>query len=344
MSNMAAYARIFETGTSDEWVEKRKNAASELRKWFEALSPQDAIKTASAIATSLGNGSSLPEEISTIGEEKIQKQASSFVRSADQGELQIKVVMSAVAIDIVSEVPTGRGWTAADALAAAFWSALSFQHPLEQSKIEKLRQDLLAASSARVLLVADAARTRHSVPSIGPVNIDQDSAPGAKVNQAFSRAVAPMVTAMCDNAALDREELDFLWWLLSDRSYILNEPFAGMSDVVRAVAAGFDAAAKLRRLPGDAHRNIVLRNVADGEAVSLAQLLEKLGERRAIIAASLGAPMTDAPAVFPLMTAIATGSSDAAFAARELSPREWGARALLEGALHHLQPGAAGGL
>lgn len=344
MSNMAEYARIFDTGTSDEWVEKRKSAVTEIKGVYDRLEPQGAISTASIIAASVANGSALPEDISNGAELMIQNHASSFVRSADRGELQIKVVMLAAAIDFVNDAPETHGWTNADALAAAFWSALSFQRPLEQVKVEKLRQDVLVASRNRVLRVADSARRRRTIPQIGNVNIDQDSAPGTKVNQAFMRAVEPTVSAMRDNAALDREELDFMWWLLSERSETLKESLGGMSGAVRAVVAGLDAAAKLRRLPTDAHRNIVLRNVPEGDPLSLSELIDKLGDRGTRLAASLGARMTDASAVFPLITAIASGVIAIPFANEKLNASEWGARALLEGAIYHLNAGTAGEL
>ncbi|CAE6796866.1 hypothetical protein R75461_04993 [Paraburkholderia nemoris] len=344
MSNMAEYARIFDTGTSDEWVEKRKSAATEIKGVYDRLEPQGAIATASIIAASIADGSALPEDIANGAELRIQNHASSFVRSADQGELQIKVVMLAAAIDFMNDAPETHGWTNADALAAAFWSALWFQRPLEQAKVEKLRQDVLVASRSRVLRVADSARRRRPIPQIGNVNIDQDSAPGTKVNQAFMRAVEPTISAMRDNAALDREELDFMWWLLSDRSETLKESVGDMPGAVRAVVAGLDAAAKLRRLPTDAHRNIVLRNVTDGDPLSLSELMGMLGDRRTRLAASLGARMTNASAVFPLITAIASGDTGIPFANEKLTASEWGARALLEGAIYHLNAGTAGGL
>lgn len=344
MSNMAEYALIFQTGTSDEWVEKRIKAVADMKGWFEKLTPGGAIINASAIATSIASGEALIDEIAIVGEGMIREYASSFVRSVDEGELQIKVMMAAAAVDFIRETPYGDGWTTADALAAAFWSALWYQRRVEQVKVEKLRQDLLVASRTRVLKVADTARKRRPIPPIGQVNVDQSSASGGKVNAAFSRAVEPMVTAMRDNAALDREELEFMWWLLSDRSDILGEPLAGLPGSVRAVSAALDAAAKLRRLPADAHRNIVLRNVADGDLLSLTELIAELGDRRPKLATGLGVLMGEAPAVFPLITAISTGKSDGPLAGGKLAASEWGARALLEGAIHHIHASTAGGL
>ncbi len=344
MSNIAEYAFIFGTGTDDDWVTKRKLAVSDLKVWLEGLVPAGAITTAGAIAASLENGAALPDAIAKLGEAKIQAHAPSFVRSGEQGELQIKVMIIAAAIDLIDQQPSNTGWNALDALAAAFWSALSFQSPLEDGKIEKLRSDLLAASRRRVLLVANSARKRRAIPTIGLVSIAQDSAAGTKVNNAFSRAVEPTITAFQENASLDREELDFLWWMISDRSDILDEPFTGMTAGVRAVAAGLDAAAKLRKLPSDAHRNIVLRNAADGEPMSLPDVVEALGDHREKLAASLQPWIADARAVFPLLVAIREGQGTARRGEKAMSPEDWCARALLEGAIHHLQTGTTGGL
>ncbi|BCG86889.1 hypothetical protein MesoLj113c_29990 [Mesorhizobium sp. 113-3-9] len=345
MSNMAEYARIFDTATGDDWVEKRKLAVTDAKRWMGELSTSQAIKIASGIAAAVA-GSALPSEIVAAGEQKIQNHASSFVVSADEGELQIKVVLMAAAIDVVSHRPAAEGgWGSADALAASFWSALWFQAPLDQPKIERLRQDLLSASRERVLQVASDARRRRAVPKIGPVNIAQDSVAGTKVNTAFTRAIEPMVSVMRENAALDREELDFMWWVLSDRSDSLDEPFAAMPEATRAVVAGFDASAKLRKLPADAHKNIVLRNIVSEEKLALLELVKQLGDRRAALVEHLQTPLVaEAPAVFPLIDAITTGSSKVPFAAEKLAPSEWGARALLEGAIRHLQVGTVGTL
>jgi hypothetical protein len=344
MSKIAEYARIFETGTSDEWVEKRKGAAQELMGWFRSQSPQEVVTTASALASSIAGTGSLPESIALQGEQVIQRHASSFVRSADQGELQITVLLAAAAIDVINETPTEAGWTAPDALAAALWSALSFQRPLGQPKIENLRKDLLNDSRERVRTVAETARKRQDIPEIGAVSIDQDSEAGTKVNTAFRRAVEPMVFAMRNNAALDREELDFMWWLLSERSEILDEPLSNLDNSVRAVIAGFDAAEKLRKLPADAHRNIVLRGVARDEPLSLSELLGKLGERRSVLKSALRIPPSAAPDVFPLIRAIVSDADSVEFSDEKRSPLDWGARALLEGAIIRLYDDEVGGL
>lgn len=344
MNKIAEYALIFQTGTSDEWVEKRINAVADIKKWLVEFSHTDSIINASSIASAISSGEPLPDAIAVAGEEMLREHAKSFVRTSKDGELEIKVIMAAAAEELICEADLGGGWDTADALAAAFWSALWFQQPVEQAKLDGLRQNLLRASRIRVLKIAESARVRRPIPPIGPVNIDQSSTAGARVNAAFSRAVEPMVLAMRDNASLDREELDFLWWMISERSNALDEPLSALSNSVRAVCGGIDAAAKLRRLPADAHRNIVLRNVVDDNPLSLAELLVELGDRRTKLAESIGHPMHAAPAVFPLLIAISTGESSGALSTQKYTPSDWGARALLEGSIHYIQTNKNGGL
>jgi hypothetical protein len=344
MSNIAEYALIFQTTTSDEWVEKRISAIADIKRWLEAMSRTDVITCASAIATSIGANQALPPVYGIAVENIIREHAKSFVRSENSGELEITVLVSAAAEDLIEEALSDNGWKTVDALAAALWSALGAQQSLSVPKLEKLRQNLMSASRSRVLETGERSRTRRPIPPIGSVNINQDSSAGSRVNQAFSRAVEPMVNAMQENAALDREELDFLWWLMSDRSEILDEPMASLNNTVRAVTAGLESAAKLRKLPAEAHRNIVLRNVEEGEPLSIVELLEVAGAHRQKWSKSLGTILDGAPAVFPLFAAIVGEEDKGILSAVKLSPYEWGQRALLEGAIHHIHAHTNGGL
>jgi hypothetical protein len=288
------------------------------------------------LAGSLASGTSLPEAIANEVAGHIREHAPSFVRVDAFGDLQVTVVACVAALSLVSSDLTGGGWTCPDALAAGLWSALWFQQPLSEVKLEELRLDLLSASRVRVSKVAQSARLRREVPEIGPVTIDQNSLNGSKVNNAFARAVGPMVGALRDNAALDREELDFMWWLLSERSELLDEPLAVLHGASRAVVCGLDAAGKLRRLPANAHRDIVLHKVSGTERASLGEVLDMLGERRNRIAQGLGTRAKECADVFPLIFAICEGATSHPFSAEKLAPSEWAARALLEGAIHRL--------
>jgi hypothetical protein len=334
---MAEYARILGTGVDDDWVVKRKKAAARVVEWYRGLSTLDALGAASALSSAIVGTFLLPSQLASKGEATIQEYAPSFLRDSENGDLEILVVMLAAAAEFIAEVSHASGWNAQDALAAGLWSALWFQVPLSEAKLEKLRTDLLKASRDHVLAVANSSRTRRVIPQVGPVNIGQDSPAGQKVNTAFAKAVQPLLEALVENAALDREELDFAWWLLSDRSDTLDKPFGQFENGPRAVVTGFEAALRLRKLPADAHRHMVQRNIINGGEMSLSELLSALGDDRGKIAAAVQSPLQDLVSVFPLLVAIQTGSGPANVGDQKFGAREWAAKSLLESAIYHLQ-------
>jgi len=335
MNKLAEYALLFGAIVNDDWVEKRRKAVADILQWIAKFSAQDAIRHASDLANAMGNVEKLPSATSALIAGKIQEHAVSFVASSESDELQIKVLLAVAVMDLFDqELPTSQS-EVADLLAAALWSALSYQLPIEETKSENVRRDLLEACRARALSAADAGRERTQVPAIGVVTISQDSPAGLKVNQAFRKAVEPMVVALESNAELDREELDFMWWLLANHSDSLDVPLAALPSPTRALASGIDAANRLKKLPGHGHRHIVLRDVLDGEPIALPELLAAITDHRENLAAALPPP-AQAPAVFPLLYAIANCSSEAEFSSQRRSLADWGARALLEGSVARL--------
>lgn len=335
MKKLAEYALVFGAAVNDDWVEKRAAAVIDIVEWIAAFSAQEAVRYASELANAMGNVEKFPGPTSSVIVEKIQKHAVSFVAKSQHDELQIKVLGSMAAIHFFEVELSDSQSACADILAAALWSALSYQIPIEETKIEAIRRDLLVASRARALNAANAGRERMPVPAVGAVTISQDSPTGAKVNQAFSKAVAPMLEALEKNAELDREELDFMWWVLGNHSDSLDLSMAELPLPTRAVASGIDAANRLKKPPGNGHRHIVLRDVRGGDPLSLAELLSSITAHREKLAAAL-TPPTQAPAVFPLLYAIANSSSDAAFSSEKRPAGDWGARALLEGSVARL--------
>lgn len=140
---------------------------------------------------------------------------------------------------------------------------------------------------------------------------------------------------MRENAELDREELEFLWWTIEDWSITLGGRLSDANPLVRAVIAGVDGASKLRRLPASGHRNVVLRGVSAGSPATLSALLTVLGDHRATLAKAINVGRVDqsSATVFPLFAALASGDINRSGADIERDAREWGARALLEGGI-----------
>lgn len=340
MSNLAIHMRIASLQVSNEDVDTRQAAVSELVEvWGKLKNPTVIIGKAAEIAHAIG-GNGNPT--TTLGEEvqcAIQKHASAFLHT--ERPLEIGISSGVAAIELLSSSPSDSGWMAPDIFAAALWSALDFQTPLD-GKREALRIEVLEVARSRSLKASELSRQRSAVSDFGELTIATDAE--AKVTSNFKKATNATITALRRNAALDREELDFLWWVQLSRSRLLNRPLASINEPVRLVAAGIEAAGHLRRLPCEVHRDVVLRTLDADPELDLADLIAVIGSDRDALGSRYGSGIvSQAPTVFPLLHALATGSSSADGAKASRKSGDWGTRALLEAGLaqmHATGPGA----
>lgn len=333
MSVMAKYVRIFWPDPKDEDVKRRNAAVATIQTWISAFDdPWTPIRLASALADAVADGDARNEFAQKVEQAIIDAGSAAFVR--DDHDLEIIVVALVSVLDLFRREPDYSGWTPVDVLAAGLWSALSFQSPASKETLELLRQEVLAAARTRTMLIADRSRKRALVPEIGLLSISEADPTGQRANTAYRKATEPLVKALRENAELDREEIEFLWWTIEDWSEALDCRFSDADPLVRAVIAGIDGASKLRRLPASGHRNVVLRGVPAGSPAGLAALLAALGGHRMTLAKSInGERVGQSATVFPLLAAIESGDAARGGADIERDARDWGARALLEGGI-----------
>ena len=335
MNMLAKHMRITGLQVSNDDVDARKAAASSLKTAWGKISDVDAIiAKATDVAHSLG-GDGIPSM--ALGDEvqaAVQKKASAFLH-VDR-PLDVGIVSGVASCELLSSSPDQSGWLIVDVWAAALWSALGFQSALDDEKREALRANVLLDARARSIAGADAARKRSQVPDFKEVTLTAGAE--AQLTKAIATATGPTIEALRRNAALDREELDFLWWAQLNRSRLLNRPFAIINEPTRLVASGIEAAGLLRRMPSEAHREIVLRTLDANPELDLAELLTVLGDDRASLAVKFGQALpSGSTTVFPLAHAIVTGTSDIPGASLKRRAEEWGARALLESALLNMR-------
>jgi len=341
MSIMAKHSQIIWADPIDADVDARNKAVAALQVQLAGQTTFDAIRTAGAIADGFA-GDCFPAHLSATVESAISKESPAFVLKGK--ELQGTVCLAVAALAFVEQSPIERtGWQTADALAAALWSALAFQDQVENGKLEELRGSLMLACRDRIAAVAKEARVRHDVPDVGTLSIPEADPAGNRANAAYRKATAPVIAALKSNQELDREEINFLWWVLADHSSVLECPLETKGAVPRAVAAGLEGAQMLRRLPGDGYRHAALRRIGMTEELSITAMLAAVGEDRARLTKDFtGGWAIDIPTVFPLLAALCS-TQDVKCPAMTLDARGWGARALLEASIVAMESRFAGG-
>ncbi|MGN4068064.1 GTPase-associated system all-helical protein GASH [Burkholderia gladioli] len=354
MENLATYMRITGSLVSNDDVNTRRSAIKDLSEaWRKSRPIEQSLATAAGIAQALYNEIPLAPfgaEIQTA----VQAHASAFLY--EESPLEVGIVGGMAFIEIAKAKPNATNeYTTAEVLCAAVWSALSYQQPLAEVKREQLRSEALRAAGDYVSHAADASRARSQVDDFGalaitlaaPVKkegeaeVDPKALPSASSN--FTKATLATIAALRRNAALDREELDFLWWAQLSRSRLLNKQVASLAEPLRFVTAGIEGADYLRRLPCEVHRDIVLRTLDKDPELNLKDLLSTIGEEREKIGSRyVNGLATKWPTIFPLLNALVTGQSNGPHQAVKRRASEWGARALFEaGMVRYFGTGAA---
>ncbi|MBZ9772505.1 GTPase-associated system all-helical protein GASH [Mesorhizobium sp. CO1-1-8] len=334
MDNLPVHMRITSLTPTNEDVDARRAAILKLSAaWGKITDVGKILNKAEMIADSLGGDGQPFEDFGLEVQEALQKHASAYLYI--ESPLDVGVCAGIAALSILAGVPGSGGWTIADIYSNALWSALAYQPTLAEEKREKLRREVLDLAQKRSQLAADKARERTAVPDVG--NLAVTIAEGAEPTTTFKQATGATIEALRRNAALDREELDFLWWVQLNRSRLLKRAFGGMVEPLRLVACGIEAASHLRRLPADLHYDLVLRSLDEDPELDLKELIAVIGEDRQLLAASINSTLVGRhPLVFPLLHALATGEVDPSGADEKRKASTWAGRALLEAGLSRM--------
>lgn len=344
MERLAVHMRITGTQVSNEDVDTRRSAIADMLVDLAKGKPiEQSLARATEIAQALHENDA-PAALGAEVQAAIQKHASAFLYEESPLEVGIVAGMAFVELAKPKTTPTAE-WTTIEVLSASLWSALSYQSPLAEPKREALRAEVLKTAEDKACKSAEASRARSTVSDFVDLVVTAPAADATdtKITSNFRKATDATVAALRRNAALDREELDFLWWAQLGRSRILGKNLTSLAEPVRLVTSGIEAAKYLRRLPCDVHRDVVLKTLDKDPEMDLKKLLHALGGDGYKLGGSYaGGWVTKWPTVFPLLNALATGVADAPGHAIKRRASEWGARALLEaGMMQYFQNGAA---
>ena len=331
--DIAKCVRIFDPDPADDFVAKREAAIRDLRSRFlKKPNVAGLMRLVSEVSVVFGDSPKSPASITENIEAAIKKQSVSFVRDGRDLEMCVCAATALVAV-IESGTRARSSFNIPDVLAVAMWSGASFLPPCTEPKLEEFRSQAIDIARSRILKAGLEKRVRKQIQDFGRFGDDNFT------HKAFEQATKPTVHALTDNAALDREEIDVLWWVLAGTSEILKRPLSSLSPECRAVATGIELGALMRRLPSQSHRNLSMRGIDEGNPLPLTKLLDGLGDDRSPIAATFAneSLIDHAPSVFPLLWAIRTGDGTMNGADLARSMREWCARALLERAVLRIQ-------
>ncbi len=309
MADIARYCRIFDQTPSDDLVTKRTQGIEALRKaWLKKTDVEGLVRLASGVADALQDPNALPASLATEAVTPLKKFSPALIYQGHELEI---AVCSAVALlawlessSPSDDVPMSK----TGCIASALWCALAVQTPSSNLKLEELRRQVLSQAQEWVLNCGILTRRRKTIPDF-EMPLQEGEVPDApKLLEKVEIAADATISALRENAIRDREELDLLWWALSDFSETLSRPLSALPPVLRAITGALEISKIMRRLPTESHKQLVIRQIEDTEAMSFEAILADLGEDRAKLAGihSGSKIVSDLPRVFPLLSAIAT--------------------------------------
>lgn len=336
MTSIAGHIRIFDHEPTDDLVLKRTVAIAELSKTYrEGKSVADILRMANDIAFAVQPQGAFSTQQGAMIETAIRKSSEAFIAEGHELEMLVCDMLGALG-SLDGDVSASGKTTSTDIFSLGLWSALSFQKKRTEAKLEALRAELMDAAHAHCMKSASRSRDRYAVadPAFkAPETLD--AAGVEKGLEPFQKAIANLRA----NAAVDREELDLLWWIMSDRSTLLGRRLSTEKNVASAAAAsGIEASLLLRRMPATAHCHLALRNVSKGNSMTLPELVAMIGDdREALFSPFKGdSNVSTCPTIFPFLRALQTGATSDANAKVKRTLEDWSARALLESAISHL--------
>jgi hypothetical protein len=264
--------------------------------------------------------------VAALVESSIREQSTAFIRAGHELEL---VTVALLGLDqAILTAKRAIGLSVGDVIATATWLALSLQPPSADTKLEMLRSEVLR--DARNLALSRASSSRVRKP-VGDIKIDAFAADLSDASTKVKTGVEDPIGTLRENAILDREEIDFLWWALSNYSPSLKRQLSAAPPLAAAIAAGIEAGQTLRRLPAEGHKHVVMRHVREHDPLALTEIVGALGgDKEALAKAVIGDRPAKFPAVFGLLSTLIEAAGAPSGPGQKDTTSEWAGRALLE--------------
>jgi hypothetical protein len=335
MSRLAVHMRIANVEPTNDEVTSRQQAITALTLTWRSLDDLgDIVLKANRIAIALGSDGNPAPELGEEVQSAIQQTAPAYLYEERPLDVGICAGLSALTLVTEDAGEDYAGMSHRDIFSAVLWSALSYQPELEEPRREALRAELRDACSKRCADAAEAARCRVEVEEFDAVDTLEEEETLDDVRHTAASAIA----ALKHNATLDREELNFLWWALLNRSRLLKRPLSGIPEPVRLVACAIEGAQYLTALPAEVHRDLALRTLDADPTLTHEALLKKVGADRAALNEVFGEVeiVAQAPEAFPVLHSLKVAKASLWGAAISRSSSEWASRVLLEAAIAQL--------
>ncbi|MCL5746177.1 MAG: hypothetical protein M1541_19980 [Acidobacteria bacterium] len=243
LNHTMEFLRIADVQPSDEKVRKRRECASELL--TQVASRDNRALLLAFLQGVIGGfeGAPFSQDAAAVALliKSIKDRDATLPHDLTENAIELRAVAAITIGELLTNQPDGAPADEAVLAALALQSALS-SRPAVSNKYSRSMLGALATASEKVL--GAAARRRRHKANGALARLDKLKKPveGNDVWEAILPVVTAAVREVSTQEAVDREELDTLWWMFGAYSEVEQKPLAELSPSAAAFCSGFELA------------------------------------------------------------------------------------------------------
>ena len=261
------FLRIADPQPTDEKVRKRTESAQELLTAFAGGS--DILLEVLQGVVAGFDSMPLTQESQSVGLliKAIKDRDATLPLDLKENALELRAVASIVVGEIITHQPKGIPTDQAVVAALSLRSALSLR-PAASEKYIKWALDTLLSASDETLQVAAGLRRKRGTPTLHRLATIKESAPATDLWTVVVPSIRSAMQEVTDQAAIDREEIETLWWMFSAYSELEKKALASLAPAAAAFVSGIELARRALLPPAPSSFAMVGRAVETGRKSS----------------------------------------------------------------------------
>jgi hypothetical protein len=276
LSKTFEFLRIADVQPNDEKVRRRKQSAADLLAQFDAGGNQEILLAFLQGVVAGFDKATFSQESPAIGMliKAIKDQDAAFPEDLKENAVELRAVAAIVVGEMLTRNLEAQAKGQQILAALSVRSALSLNLRTSDKHLRWALETLLAASD-QLLQAAALHRRRRATRALKAVNEMKETAPGAATD--LWTVVVPTLRSALDEAsaqaAVDREELESLWWLFTAYSELEQKSLAELSPSAAAFCSGIELAQRALLPPAPSMPAMVKRATESGrKATTLSQI------------------------------------------------------------------------
>jgi len=266
------FLRIVDAHPSDEKVRKRKESGQELLLQVDSDAGM-LMEFAQGVIAGFGSAPFTQESKSVASLIKsIKSRDETLPLDLKENNVELQALAGITLGELLTHQPKNVPTDSAVLAALCFRSALSLRPVVSEKHLRAMLDTLLEASDVD-LRVAAKLRRKESTAALQKLEVLKKTEPPADPWDVLLPTVKRAIFEANNQAVIDREELETLWWMFASYSELESKPLAELTAFNAAFCAGIELAERALLPPVPSTVGMVQRAVVTGrKATALAPI------------------------------------------------------------------------